>query len=270
MKGILKLAALPILPLLAGPAVAAAPRVPTAGWVVDFAESRCIASRDYGSAGEPLVLAFKPSPMGNVMQIALLIKPKSLSEPRQVPVEIGIDGRPPIATSLLAFDVKQKRVRSIRINLPRESFAPVHNAKTLSIRARGEIDEVFSLAQMPDLTAQLDRCLADLKHYWNIDDAGRLKTRAKATRNLASYFSDDDYPAVALGKEEGGTVEFAMLIDEAGRIADCAVTATSNVPALDAQSCALLTRRVTFLPATGADGKPAKDAVTSRIRWVIP
>ncbi len=119
---------------------------------------------------------------------------------------------------------------------------------------------------------QIDRCLADLQQHWNIneDAKAKLRSRARSVKSLAAYFSDDDYPAMAVRKEETGTVEIALLIDETGKVADCTVTATSNVAALDAQSCALLTARAKFVPAVGADGKPAKDAFLNRIRWVMP
>ena len=75
---------------------------------------------------------------------------------------------------------------------------------------------------------------------------------------------------MAVDRAQGGIVEFALLVNEAGRIADCTVIASSNAPSLDAQSCAILVERARFQPAVGVDGKPVKDAVTSRITWKIP
>ena len=52
--------------------VSAAPLQPTSKWHVDFANSQCVASRDYGSEGSPLFLVFKKPPIGDVLQIAVV------------------------------------------------------------------------------------------------------------------------------------------------------------------------------------------------------
>ena len=111
-------------------------------------------------------------------------------------------------------------------NLPAASFAPLRQATWVSIKAYGEIDEEFAFSEMPALTAELDACLANLERVWNMDEAAKagLRSRARAEANLASYFRSDDYPAIAGHDSQRGTVEFAMLIDETGKVADCMVT----------------------------------------------
>ncbi|MGS1015871.1 energy transducer TonB [Allosphingosinicella humi] len=271
MKLPVALAAVPIIALApASLARAAEPRAPTAQWVVDFAEQQCVASRAYGTDDKPLILTLKPSPVGDVMQITLFLKLYSTEPAMEAPVTIGIDDAPPITAGLLSYSTSQRNMRAIRMNLPTAAFAPMRQAKTVSFKARGIVDESFALTHMPALMLQMDRCLADLQRYWNIDDADRLQTRAKPQQYLARYFTNDDYPIVSIRKGEGGIVAFALLIDETGRLADCTVTATSHVPVLDAQSCALLIRRAKFQPAVGADGKPAKDSLVNRVQWIMP
>jgi protein TonB len=92
-----------------------------------------------------------------------------------------------------------------------------------------------------------------------------LKSRAKG--DLRRFFSSDDYPWMALIKDQEGQVQFSILIDEKGRVADCSVIEPSGVAVLDAQSCAILTERASFTPAIGTDGKPARDSYISRIVW---
>ncbi len=118
----------------------------------------------------------------------------------------------------------------------------------------------------------MDTCLADLQQVWNVDGEAqaRLKQGPRSTKPLTSYFSSNDYPRVALRSDQWGLVAFALLIDEAGKIADCTVIETSGVGTLDAQSCAIIKERAAFHPAVGADGKPAKAAVIQRIRWKLP
>ena len=61
-----------------------------------------------------------------------------------------------------------------------------------------------------------------------------------------------------------------LLIDEAGKLANCMVVGTSGYASLDAQSCAVLKERAKFVPALGIDGKPTKSGILQRIRWQMP
>jgi hypothetical protein len=262
----LALAATCASPLAAAPK----PRTATGKWVLDFAEHQCLATRDYGTPADPLVLALKPSPVGTLMQVAVVTHAKLSSTAKGVPVAIRIDGGPVLQSKVLAFNAKAGGLRPVRINLPPATFAPMRQATSVAFDAPGELEESFVLTQMPALMAQMDTCLTDLRHYWNIDDPTRLKQRARAKTDLASYISDRDYPKSSVHEEEAGTVEFVLLIDETGKLADCTLTATSNVPLLDSQSCAIFMSRAKFSPAIGQDGKPARDAIKSRIRWVLP
>jgi hypothetical protein len=260
------------LALVAGsPSQAApAPHAPTGKWVVDFAESQCLASRNYGPPGQPLYLVLKPSPMGQVMQISIVRKAKG-GDAIQVPATLRFDEQEPIKSSMLAFTSSKDGVRINLVNLPIEAFAPARQAKGVSVRSAGELNESFALAQMAPLMAAIDRCVVSLQQHWNIGEANgaKLKERASSKANLATYVRNEDYPAVALQNREMGEVGFALLIDATGKIADCMVIATSGVASLDAQSCATMTSRAKFNPAIGTDGKPAKDALTARIRWVV-
>jgi TonB family protein len=248
----------------AAPAVAA-PRQPAKKWVVEFAEAQCLASREYGTAEKPLMLVLKLPPMGEVLQMTL-VRSGRTGGTEQVPAEVRIGDHPAIRTSALAWNIKRAPLRSIRINLPDAAADQLAGASVLSVSGP-ELTETFALAQMGDLMAAMKRCIADLRTYWNIGPENEPKLRARAIGNLARYFDAGDYPDMAIRKEQGGTVQFALLIDETGKIADCTVTATSSVPVLDAQSCIVLTERARFTPAAGTDGKPAKDAVTSRVTW---
>src|SRR3954471_4060203 len=97
----------------------AAPRMPTSRWVVDFAATQCLATRNYGSETEPLTLALKPSVVGNVIQIAIVLPARKtmLGEPEEKAVTVRIDDRPPTAARLLAVSAKRGELRSLWINL---------------------------------------------------------------------------------------------------------------------------------------------------------
>jgi hypothetical protein len=237
--------------------------------VIDYANHQCLATRNYGTPEKPVVLALKPSPMGELVQLSVAMQRRRVG-PREVPAEIRIGDGSLIRASLLAYDATEDRVRIVRFNLPSETFAPIRQATGLSVIATGEIGETFTLTHMPSVMAELDRCITDLQQHWNIGDAAQARLKSRATANLASFLTPNDYPDVAIREAKDGTVGFMLLVDEKGQIADCMLTMTSNVPVLDAQSCAILSTRAKFRPAIGPDGLPARDAVSSRIRWVMP
>lgn len=249
---------------------AAAPRAPTGKWNVNFADAQCIAQRDYGTSDSPLKLVLKAPPVGDVMQVAVL-RPASRTSAEQVESTVAIDGRRPLKTDLLMYSPKGSRERVYLLNMPFAEFASVRQAKTLSVRSSG-LNESFALSQMEPLLKVVDECVADLRRVWNIGEniAGSAAFKSRARANIAGLFSDKDYPAVAIAKGQGGTVRFALLIREDGRVADCTIVATSGVPSLDSQACALLRIRAKFEPARGSDGKPAKDSVVGSIIWRMP
>ena len=271
--------------IIAHPVWAGEPRRPTGKWVVDFGAAQCIATRNYGPDEKPLYLVLKAPPLGDVLQIGV-VRTGQLGEARQIDGELVFDQHPPIRTNLLEYGVRTLKQRALLVNLPLQNLAPMRTASSLSIRARhGEVlllgsrinqagsgtEERFALTHMVPLLKTMDRCVADLRAMWNVTDPtgsqSKLKERAKG--NIASFFSNDDYPAIALNRDQSGTVAFVLLIDEAGKVADCTVTATSGAASLDSQSCAVLRLRAKFTPAMGADGKSAKDVLIGRVRWQI-
>lgn len=245
------------------------PRQPTAKWIVNFDASQCIANRSYGTAEEPLHLVLKAPPIGNVMQIAVMRKGGTMAA-EQVDASIGIDQQPPRKTSMLTFGSKNTKLRIYVLNMSSADFMQARQAKTLAIRSPG-LNETFSLSQIEPLLRTMDRCVEDLRQVWNVSDPegeqSLLAKRAKA--NDASFFKDEDYPAVSIRSDQSGAVRFALLIDEKGKVADCTVIETSGVAALDAQTCAIIKTRAKFEPAIGLDGKPAKDASVGTIRWAM-
>jgi TonB family protein len=248
---------------------AAEPRAPTGQWNVNFGDAQCVAHRDYGTPAKPLRLLLKAPPVGEVMQVAVLHE-ASASPPQQVDAIVTVDGRQPLKTGLLMYTPKGSRERVYLLNMPSADFASVRQAKTLSVRSEG-LNETFALSEMEPLLKIVDECVADLRRVFNVGaigpDPSRFQSRARA--NIVSLFSDNDYPAVAVMKGQSGRVRFALLIGEDGRVADCTIVATSGVPSLDTQACALLKSRAKFEPARGIDGKPAKDSVVGGITWRI-
>jgi TonB family protein len=100
--------------------------------------------------------------------------------------------------------------------------------------------------------------------------AARRHLPARAKANLASYLSDDDYPAEAIRNEEQGTVQFTLHVTAEGAVGRCEVIASSGSAILDGTTCRIMVERVRFEPARDARGRAVPDRVTSRLRWVLP
>ena len=88
-----------------------------------------------------------------------------------------------------------------------------------------------------------------------------------AQANLASYFSNDDYPVTARFNEEEGTVGVVVYVNANGGVEGCYVAETSNSSSLDEESCRIIRRRAHFTPAQLFSGRPVADFVAVRIRW---
>lgn len=258
------------LALFAAPA-ASAPvtpvRQPTAKWNVNFADAQCLAMRNYGTLEDPVRLILKSPAIGDVIQVTIARKGHA-ADPIQSRATVALDGGEPFNASMLSYAPAGGQFRIYSINLPAAQFALVRHASVLRVRTDG-LDEQFSLSQMEPLLKIVDDCVADLRRVFNVKegasaDPSLVVARSKAS--LASYFTDDDYPAIALDRHQGGTVKFALLIGEDGRVADCTIIETSGVAALDTQACALIRLRARFHPATRG-GRPTKDAAIGRVTW---
>ncbi|MGZ8285931.1 MAG: energy transducer TonB [Allosphingosinicella sp.] len=95
-------------------------------------------------------------------------------------------------------------------------------------------------------------------------------TPARAKANLASLFSDQDYPAAAVAAREQGEVGFALVVDANGRVSGCTITHSSGSTALDSTTCRLMRSRARFTPALDAGGATVPDKFTGRIVWTLP
>ena len=79
-----------------------------------------------------------------------------------------------------------------------------------------------------------------------------------------------DYPSTDLRLEHAGTTRVRLTIGSDGRVANCAVTGSSGWPGLDAATCARLTQRGRFEPATDTTGARVGGSFATSVTWEIP
>ncbi|MCX7282596.1 MAG: TonB family protein [Novosphingobium sp.] len=85
-----------------------------------------------------------------------------------------------------------------------------------------------------------------------------------------SWVSDRDYPSAAIREEREGLTRFRLSIGTDGRVTGCEIIGLSGSADLDAATCAKVTSRARFAPASGSDGLPTVGSYSGSVRWVLP
>jgi TonB family protein len=92
----------------------------------------------------------------------------------------------------------------------------------------------------------------------------------RAQADLASLFTQTDYPPDAMVRGETGSVGFAVAVAPDGSVSACRVTRSSGSESLDALTCRILTERAHFTPARNAAGDAVADEIGSSVTWTLP
>lgn len=93
--------------------------------------------------------------------------------------------------------------------------------------------------------------------------------RAQPRAPLASYVSQEDYPASAQSRGEQGRVTFGLDIGPDGRVTACNILGSSGSSALDNATCRIMRSRARFTPARDAGGDPVADAGRGSLSWSL-
>lgn len=252
------------LAMIIQPSSAAAfdePRAPTGKWTVDFGESQCVAILPYEDGGSEEHLAIKPVPTGTHVTFAMIVDGSKRSA-RVSDYSLQINGvEQPSQLLHYGTDAKKKVYRYL-INSPVRELAAIER---LTLEVPGK-DYDLVVPQMEGIAQVLDACMDDLRDHWNIDN-GKIETGPRG--NLNGLIGPDDYPADAWKEKESGIVRVFLLVDEAGDVADCTVSAYVGNFSLANQTCALLSSRAKFNPAVDSEGNVIRGFRTQRFRWYM-
>lgn len=183
----------------------------------------------------------------------------------------------------LRIDHEDGRITALRMQLMGDEFmSDFANAGGVALRMGETRLAILSLRGTRAVAQRLSRCAADgFRRY--PPDPFRSTTRQSSSTtapsagsanpqprtNLASYVSNDDYPASALRAGEEGRTSFRLTVGPSGRVLDCAVTISSGSLALDNATCRIMRSRARFTPARDASGSPITGTAESSINWRI-
>ena len=84
------------------------------------------------------------------------------------------------------------------------------------------------------------------------------------------WVTNNDYPAGAMRRGEQGVTVFRVTVGPDGRVRDCVVTRSSGSAELDRATCAKVSARAKFAPASDGGGNPVAGTYANTIRWEIP
>lgn len=93
---------------------------------------------------------------------------------------------------------------------------------------------------------------------------------ARPKGNYAGWVTTNDYPTAGLRAEHEGSVRYRLSIDSSGKVGSCSVLASSGHADLDAATCATLTRRARFEPATNDSGTRTGGTYIGTVTWRLP
>ncbi len=95
------------------------------------------------------------------------------------------------------------------------------------------------------------------------------KQIATPTAILSGWISDRDYPKGALRRGAQGVTQIRIRVTAEGRAEDCQIFRSAGDAELDTATCAIVTSRTRFRPATDVHGRPTWQYAVLPVRWLI-
>lgn len=249
---------------------APAPLAPVSPWEVDFAETQCVASRDFGSKADPLSIAIRPPLMGGD-SYEIFVARAGQGPRHGEELKGSVDfGHGPISAWLLRFTSSDKTLAFWTFRLSEAEMAQARSASFVHLRGGSSLDTSISLTSVAAVMTQLEACAEALQRHWNWGPQSETPIVGQPFGDVRSIFTSDDFPAEAMHYDQEGASQFLLLIDERGKVAGCHVVRTSGVPVFDVMGCSVIQKRATFRPATDAHGRPVRSmVVTPAVTWRI-
>lgn len=241
---------------------------PVDKWDLDFGDTQCTAARPFGSASKPTVFAILPSVSGRTYELFVSVEQKGSVHPREEAGSVDFGAgemrswRVHYAGKSGSFDTYQYRISAAQMEQAR-------SASVVRVRVEGGNIYAFALSAMPALLDGLMKCTAELQQRWHYGPADPSTARSPAG-DVRRLFSADDYPAEAVWRNQQGTAQYELLVDETGAVARCDVLSPSGIPALDWMGCHVIKERAKFAPALDKNSRPIRGvATTPPVTWML-
>lgn len=261
---------------------------PTGPWQLDYSRDSCNLLHAYeDDAGQVVTLRIEQFAPGAKLSIALL---GDLARSPDALVNLTTTflpgGEPNEAKDALTGTtaLKDKVLPSIFVGMatlaggkhepevPDTEMRPEEAAaiRTVVIDAQS-IHKRFELwtGSFDKVMAAMRQCTANLVEGWGLDPAMQEKLVPPAPKgNPGLWVVASDYPAKDLWALKSAFVNFRLMVDDKGEVADCAVQDIVPIPDFAQVTCALLKKRAHFKPAQDANGNPQASYYVNTVRWL--
>lgn len=246
-----------MLALAAGmvqPAPATVPLQPSGKWNVEYSDSMCVLSHDYGEGDARVTLAFRPLPLGANTEIALITTERNAAATQGVG-SLLLGGTATVADgSYTSWSVPNTTRRVTTLRVGEDATAALAQATTITLKLQKRAPVTVAPKSAKPALAALKTCQDDLIRGWGVDptETDRIATPAKGS--AVGWLTSDDYPYEAMNVGAQGDVTILWTIDTRGYVPECRVLVSSGNASLDAAACRVLKQRAHYAPALGRDG----------------
>ena len=246
------------LGLLSNTAVAAAEPLAKPKWVVDYAASFCILSRDL-AVGQPGV-AFRTRPLTDEHDLLIMLPPTG--EP-----DSGAKGRLTSGTWvgeerwISIGEPAGKGQKYLDTHISAADLANVAAAGNMKLTIPRKLELTVPLGGIGKALAALRTCEDDLARKWQAENGWVVPPKLKD--GWWRLFSQADYPGWASDRRKEGKVRALLTINIAGRISDCTIIESSGFAAFDKRTCEIFRNRARFSPALDVNRKPMPSKLMS-------
>lgn len=262
---------------------------PSSPWVVNYADETCELVRKFGAGGDEVTLIMRAGEPGGRFLISAIGQPLATADPvltifvnlgdvEQVHIPffavknaVGVPGIEGL--SLLSVGpVPNPRETVPRIGLPGVLAADPANEQRmnyLALQSALKKDLVMETGSMGEPLAALRACTEELITHWGLDlERQRTLSRRPTPRsNPETWISPNDYPG---GARRNGLVRFRLIVDEKGKVADCAIQSATQPKHFAQTVCSRLSRRARFEPALDSSGQPIRSYYTGSVTFMLP
>lgn len=102
------------------------------------------------------------------------------------------------------------------------------------------------------------------------DVAESLESPPTPIGSSSAWFTEADYPVVAMREEREGVVSYDLTVGSDGSVVGCEASGPPGGADLERATCDAIIARARFKPATNEAGQPVVGEVSGSIRWILP
>ncbi|MDB5675779.1 MAG: hypothetical protein JWM65_2761 [Sphingomonas bacterium] len=241
---------------------------PANKWQVEYADTMCVLSRDYGAGADKLTLGVRTSPTNMRREIVLIGAGKATSDRGVAAITLLPDGH--AVTGTYRRGPLPGAAGNVATTFFEEAaLEGLDKASAITIRLDNE-SRTLAVPGIAGALTALSKCQDDLLKSWGIDPAERQREAVHVTGNPARFFGVTAYPPAAIAAHAQGRVVSVVGVDKRGGVTSCTVVVSSGNKPLDDGTCRIIREQVHLIPARDKDGNAMASHYVLQVRWALP